>query len=255
MAEFFEGTCGMEEPEEIYETIHKNCPDPPRSNSDELWKLRRKCDISPASPRRETMLEKAVANLGESCHMPWWFNQCPVASGIVRSSRNKRNAVDLVHWSESTGHARLIELKWASDNPRLALQEILRYGVAYIFCRVHRKELPLDGRYFRPIMDAHTIGLEVVAPRKFYRGDSESDRFAKVSRSINDFARSKTDEGLSMSLKALSFPEEFSRIPFKCGKEVLERCFTRELTREGQIVRDAFKGLVPAWPPRARRGE
>ena len=194
------------------------------------------------------MLEKAVAILAEGCHMPWWFNQCPVASGIVRSSRNRKNAVDLVHWSESSGSARLIELKWKSNEPRYALREILRYGVAYIFCRVYRCKLPLQGEYYRPLMDAQSIELEVAAPRRFYRGDNLETLYARVSRTLDEFACCKTGGKLSMSLSALAFPKNFDEVPFAKGQDVYEKCYTEELSHEGRLVRDAFEGLAPAWP-------
>ena len=248
MSSFLDDTCGIEDPYELYLRMEANYPGSPDSDSDELWKLRRKCEISPENPRLETMLEKAVAILAESCHMPWWFNQCPVASGIVRSRNNRKNAVDLVHWSESNGSARLIELKWGSNDPRYALREILRYGVAYIFCRVHREELPLQGKYFRPLMDANKVALEVVAPRMFYNDFNENVPFASVSRTLDECARSKTDGKLSMSLKALVFPKDFCHIPFENGQDVKEKCFTQELSSEGQMVRDAFANLTPAWP-------
>lgn len=244
MPSLFDKTCGIEDPKEIYNLIERNYPGSPRSRSKELWKVRRACAICDHNDSPEKMLEKAVAMLGESCHMPEWFNQCPVASGIVGSRSNTKNAVDLVHWSESRGCARLVELKWKSNDPPYALREILRYGVAYIFCRVHRRELPLAGR---PLMDARHVALEVVAPRKFYVDYNEKDRFASVSKSLDQCARSKTDGKLSMSLNALAFPEEFNQVPFKNGQDVKEKCFTEELTDEGRRVRDAFAGLTPVW--------
>ena len=248
MPNFFEGTFGIEDPNRIYNKMEANYPGSPRSRSRELWKLRRACGLCAHNDSPEKMLEKAVAMLGESCHMPEWFNQCPVASGIVGSRSNTKNAVDLVHWSESSGYARLVELKWKSNDPPYALREILRYGVAYIFCRGHRKELPLQGKYYRPLMDVHRIALEVVAPREFYSDDNLNDLYANVSKSLNEFARSKTGGILSMSLNALAFPEEFNQIPFKNGQKVRRKCDTFELSDEGRMVRDAFDRLTPAWP-------
>ena len=248
MPSLFDRTCGIEDPKEIYDVIERNYPGSPISRSRELWKLRRACDICAHNVSPEKMLEKAVAMLGESCHMPKWFNQCPVASGIVGSKSNRKNAVDLVHWSETSGHARLIELKWESDNPPYARREILRYGVAYLFCRVHKDDLPLQGKFYRPLMDAHSVALEVVAPSRFYVGHNEKDRFARFSRSLEDLASSKTGGTLSMSLNAFAFPEEFNQVPFNSGQHVKEKCLTEKLSSEGQMVRDAFSQLCPAWP-------
>lgn len=247
MSSLFDGTCRKEDPKEIFDLMEGNYPGSPCSQSKKLWLHRRKCRISSHNPSTETILEKAVANLAESCHMPGWFNQCPVASGIVDSGRNRKNAVDLVHWSKSGECARLIELKWASNDPRYALREILRYGVAYIFCRVHRNELCLERR---PLMDANHVALEVVAPRQFYSGHDEKKRFAYVSKSLDEFARSKIGEKFTMSLNALAFPAKFKqefKQNFKSGQDVKEKCFTEELTDEGRMVRDAFAGLTPVW--------
>ena len=248
MPSLFDRTCGIEDPIEIYDLIERNYPGRPKSRSRKLWKLRHACDISPHNPSPEKMLEKAVAMLGKSCHMPGWFNQCPVASGIVDSGRNRKNAVDLVHWSKSGECARLIELKWASNDPRYALREILRYGVAYIFCRVHRNELCLERR---PLMDANHVALEVVAPRQFYSGHDEKKRFACVSKSLDEFARSKIGEKFTMSLNALAFPAKFKqefKQNFKSGQDVKEKCFTKQLSDEGRRVRDAFCRLDLVWP-------
>ena len=244
MPSLFDKTCGIEDPNRIYDVLKSNYPGSPCSESQELWRLRHACHISPQSPYQEKKLEKAVAMLAYRKHMVGWFNQCPVASGIVGSNSNRKNAVDLVHWSESSRDARLVELKWESDNPPYALREILRYGVAYIFCRVHRCELPLAGR---PLMDARHVALEVVAPRKFFVDYNEKALFASVSKSLDQCAQSKTDGKLSMSLNALAFPEEFNQVPFKNGQDVKEKCFTEELTDEGRRVRDAFAGLTPVW--------
>ncbi len=247
MPSLFDGTCGIEDPNEIFDLMEAKYPGKPCSKSKLLWKLRRKCGISFHNPSSEKLLEKAVANLAAHGHMPEWYNQCPVASGIVGSHSNRKNAVDLVHWSESSGCARLIELKWKSDDPRYALREILRYGVAYIFCRVHRMKLPLQGKYYRPLMAVHRIALEVVAPREFYRRDNLNNLYASVGNSVDEFARSKTGGTLSMSLNAFAFPEEFNQVPFKYGQDVKEKCDTFELSDEGRMVRDAFAGLTPVW--------
>ena len=247
MPNIFDSTCGIEDPNTIYGILEDHYHGHPISKSQELWKLQRECEISSHNPGRETMLEKAVANLAESCHMPGWFNQCPVASGILGPRSNTKNAVDLVYWSELGKCARLVELKWKSNDPPYALRQILRYGIAYVFCRVHKRELPLQGKYFRPLMDANNIALEVVAPSFFYDGYHEKDRFASVSKSLDQFAQSKTEGKLSMSLNALAFPEEFNQVPFRNGQDVMEKCFTDKLTHEGRRVRNAFAGLTLVW--------
>lgn len=96
----------------LYGQMMANFPGTPASQSKKLWCCRRKTDIRDGNKSRETLLEKAVAMLVQEGHMSEWFNQCPVASGIVASDGDRRSDVDLVHLSD--GEARLIELKWAS---------------------------------------------------------------------------------------------------------------------------------------------
>ena len=242
MAGLFDGTDGLEDIREIYARMEANCPDP-WSNSKELWKLRCACKISPNNRSPETMLEKAAAMLSENGYMDEWFNQCPAASGITDSSRDRASRVDLVHWLPSKQRARLVELKWNSNDPPYALMQILRYGAAYIFCRVHREKLPLRGR---PLMNARHVALEVAAPRHFYAGFDEMSRLARMRQSLDEFAAAGID-GLSMSLDALAFPEGF-RLPFRNGRDVKQQCGTHRLTAESEYIRDAFANLTPVWP-------
>lgn len=214
----------------------------PESISNELWRCRHAVCIKDDNSSKEKILEKSVAILAKKDHMPEWFNQCPVASGITGPSADSKRAVDLVQWCELTKCVRLIELKWESNTPPYALFEILEYGLAYIFCRVHREKLPLQGR---PLMNARHVALEVVAPRHFYTRD-ERDRLARMRQSLDEFAASKID-GFSMSLDALAFPEGF-RLPFRNGRDVKQQCGTHGLTDEGRAIRDAFANLAPVWP-------
>lgn len=128
-------------------------------------------------------------------------------------------------------------------------------------------------------MDVRHVALEVVAPSQYYEGihrvpskaslDAWLDQFslgetdttptvnieymemadclAETSQSLDEFARSKTEGTLSMSLNAFAFPEEFNQIPFKNGQDVRKKCSTKELSTEGRMVRDAFAGLTPVW--------
>ena len=168
--------------------------------------------------------------------MKGWFNQCPAASGIGDSSRNRHSNVDLVHWDDSASRARMVELKISSDDPNAALRQILRYGAAYLFCRMNRDKLPLGKRC---LMRARHVSLEVVAPYEYYR-EACIDRM-RDSLSFADSA------GLSMSLNAFAFPGNF-KPPFRNGREVKEKCGTSELTEQGRMVRDMFENLIPVWP-------
>ena len=54
----------------------------------------------------ESNYRKAVVLLAQNKHMDGWFNQCPVASGIVDPVVDKKRAVDLVHVSNGAAHPR-----------------------------------------------------------------------------------------------------------------------------------------------------
>lgn len=261
MPGLFEGTKGVENIEHIYAKMESNCPNP-CSTSESLWELRQECGICDRNDSKEKMLEKAVAILARKKNMDGWFNQCPTASGLTDASESRSTSaakgkgrnVDLVYFAGLGEPVRLIELKWDQQNynPCSAMWQIAGYGLAYIFCRIHKSELRLRES---PLMNVRRIALEVVGPRKFYSGYNEKDLFAQVSNSLDNFARSKTDGALSMSLRALAFPKEFEEVPFQNGQEVKEKCFTEELTIEGRMVRDAFEGLTPVWPNSNESGE
>lgn len=94
-------------------------------------------------------------------------------------------------------------------------------------------------------MKARHVSLEVAAPRRFYYGYDERECIARMRKSLDEFAGSKIN-GLSMSLDALAFPEEFTR-PFTDGADVQKKCDTHRQTDEVLRVRDAFNNLAPVW--------
>ena len=236
MTDLFEGTHDLTDMGFIYETMEKNCP-VVFSESKSLWKLRCACNISDNNTSGETMIEKSVAILASKGHMKGWFNQCPAASGIGDSSRNRRRDVDLVHWNDSASQARMIELKMNSDDPHAALRQILRYGAAYLFCRIHKDKLPLDKNR---LMQARHVSLEIIAPYEYYR---DHEAYIERMRDSLSFVDSAID-GLSMSLSAFAFPRKF-KMPFKNGREVKEKCRTPDLTKQGRFIRDMFENLIP----------
>ena len=211
------------------------------SQSEKLWSCRRATEIKDKNNNMETILEKAVAMLAEKENMPGWFNQCPVASGITDSYKDRRRAVDLIHISGKK--ARLIELKWTSDTPVHALFQLLEYGLAYVFARLHVGEFKLEKKH---LMNVEHIGLEVVGPRAFYVSANRLDLFDRMDNAIGKFVTEKTGGALSMSLRAFSFPAGFERIPFVDGKAAKEGCQGSTLTKEGAMICDAFSRLEPA---------
>ncbi|MDE0350242.1 MAG: hypothetical protein OXM56_11130 [Gammaproteobacteria bacterium] len=211
----------------------------PRSLSKELWRLRRATKLQDHNPNKETLLEKAVANLAANDHMPgWpgWFNQCPVASGIVDPYADRRRCVDLIHCEEET--VRLIELKWSGDTPLSALVQVLEYGLAFVFAWVRQGELRLENRYL--MKRVRQVALEVLGSREFFANGAQLQLFETVSRALGRFTERETGGTVSMSLQARSFPVEFRHLPFANGSEVKAMYGGAELTDVGRIVREAF---------------
>ena len=231
--------------------MNDNCP-APTSTSRKLWELRRKTGIAPHNASREKILEEAVAMLAKNGHMPGWFNQCPAASGIGDSSRNRRSSVDLVHWGEADRCARLVELKWRSDSASEAVRQILRYGAAYVFCRVHRKCLNVDSR---PIMHARRVLLQVAAPASYCTEPGLLDHLSRARNRMKQFGIGSEMEELSMSLDVLAFPDWFDRLPDSDGAEVRASCDRTELTDKGRKIREAFEGLTSVDPGSCGRRE
>ena len=244
MASLFDKTMGLEDIAEILNQMDANIPHP-SSNSGSLWKLRRATNICSHNTSQEKMLERAVAMLAEKGHMPGWFNECPIASGIASTSADKRSCVDLVHWTRSGMRARLVELKWDSDSPSEAVRQILSYGAAYLFCREHRNRLPV-GR--GSVMDACDISLQVTAPAGYYTEPGLRHCLSRARENLARFDIGSRIDGLSMSLDVLAFPEWFDRLPFANGEQVRAECGTAKLTEAGRKVRDAFDGLASVYP-------
>ena len=244
MASLFEGIDGLEDIAEILGRMKANIPHP-SSTSKKLWKLRRETRMVSHNASPETMLEKAVAMLASKGRMPGWFNQCPTASGIGGSSSTKRSNVDLVHWNGAGGRVRLIELKWGSDCPSKAMHQILRYGAAYLFCRMYSSRLPVRRG---GVMEAREISLQVAAPAHYYTESGLRDGLSGAREHLMRFDIGSRVPGLSMSLDMLAFPEWFDSLPFATGREVRETCDSAAFTEVGRRVRSAFDGLTSVCP-------
>ena len=248
MPSLFDGTCETEDIVEILARMQANCPCP-SSRSRQLWRLRRATDLADHNRSREMLLEKAVAMLASHRHMPGWFNQCPVASGIGASARDRRRSIDLVHWDfhwdSLESRLSLVELKWSSDTPTEAVRQIVRYGAAYLFCRRHKDRLPV-GR--GPAMSATHVALRVVAPRRYYADAELRDCLSRARESLRLIGGEPQFWGLTMSLDALAFPTWFDRLPFGDGAEVRAACGRPELTETGREVVEAFGGLTSVYP-------
>lgn len=226
----------------LYDKIVENSPNIPRSASNELWRSTCEVKISDHNRSLEKMLEKSVALLARQGHMPGWFNQCPVATGIVDPYADGGRRIDLVNLSEGTLH--LIELKWHSDTPVFALFEVLEYGLAYLLARNRRRQFNLDQQVLMQDR-VDIVQLEVVGPPTFFANGDHTEVFAAIDKALRRLAAEQSNE-ISMSLDALIFPAWFDRLPFRSGKEVTAKCGTRALTDEGRQVCRAFEQLASA---------
>lgn len=150
-----------------------------------------------------------------------------------------------MHWSVLAMRARLVELKWRSDRSSEAVRQALRYGAAYVFCRVHRHSLPLRDA---SLMDARHLSIEVVAPARYWRAPDLQGRIARVREGLKRFDVGSRIAGLSMSLDVLAFPDWFDQLPFADGADVIASCSGAELTGPGRKVRDAFRELSSVAP-------
>jgi hypothetical protein len=127
-----------------------------------------------------------------------WSNQVPVASGLIDHRLDKRAAIDLVELTDE--RARFIELKWESDTPAFAAFEVLRYGLAYLFCRVNAAEFGYTGR---PLMRVSRVDLQVVAPTAFYEKHDLRWLEQGLDRAVGEFSFQKTSGHLAMGSSSL----------------------------------------------------
>ena len=125
------------------------------------------------------------------------------------------------------------------------MRQVLRYGAAYVFCRVHRKHLNVDSR---PIMNARQVLLQVVAPARYCTEPGLLDCLSRAREGLKRFEIGSGMEELSMSLDVLAFPDWFDRLPYSDGAEVRAGCDRKELTDTGRQIREAFDNLTSVHP-------
>lgn len=225
---------------DLYERMERNRSD--HTPSQENWRSEGQTTLDPNNRSPEVLLERAIAILGGRGILDGWFNQVPVASGLVDGLADKRAAIDLVHHRD--GHAAFIELKWESDTPAYAAFEILLYGLTYLFCYARRKPF---GYEMKPLMTVKNVSLRVLAPRDYY-GDCNLTWLGKgLDEGIRTLAATKTDDTLSMDFGFLAFPLEFE-LPFDTGKEV-QKILEPQNAEKCRSVISALSNLDPVWRP------
>ena len=135
-----------------------------------------------------------------------WFNQVPVASGLINDRSDKRRAIDLVHQRED-GSYEFIELKVDSDTPLYAAMEILQYAILYMFAR--RNERIRGAASEKRLLEATAIHLRVLAPCHYYNGYEQLDRLEdEICKGINRFLE-REKITLQMDFAFEAFPADF----------------------------------------------
>jgi hypothetical protein len=136
--------------------------------SEENWRLKPNPEIAENNASEEVFLERAIVRIvnGLQPETKSWFNQVPVASGLVHPAADHGRNVDLVHKLGDKAFE-LIELKVRSDTPLYAAMEIVKYGVVYVFCR-HSALIPQSILKHRELLEAEWVHLKVLAPATYY---------------------------------------------------------------------------------------
>jgi hypothetical protein len=224
---------------DLYDCIEANHSG--RQPSRENWRSNRVTTLADHNKSPEVLLERAVAMLGEAGTLPGWLNQVPVASGLV-DDRNKRTALDLVELKDET--ARFVELKWESDTPAYAAIEVLRYGLAYLFCRINAAEFDYTDRR---LMQVRRVDLQVVAPTAFFEKHDLGWLERGLDLAVGGLSSQKTSGQLAMGFEFLAIPPDFE-FPFRDGAEVRAACEAEPPSEGARKVCDVFDNLSPVWP-------
>ena len=194
-------------------------------------------------PERE-LEHRLVIKAGKKNDGQWiWWNQMPVASGLVGHRADRTRAVDLACKSrEDPKHYRLIELKVSRNagGPLFALMEIIRYGLIYFVLRKNQKaDWLADLSFDAEIFDANQVDLCVLAPGDYYHGYE----LGWLEKMLNDALdvicfEDKFDKKLKMSLTSY-WP---TKLPKWTGvpsdEEILMSCLTvwEKAYEKGQVA-------------------
>ena len=170
------------------------------STSQSNWRDDPLRKISPNNKSTEVRLERAIAALDRKPR-DWW-NQMPIASGIVRSQADRRRAIDLIHdCSDGDNEFDFIELKIDSDNPLFALMEIVLYGLVYLALRTQPDALSQASRDAR-VFKAEKINLRVLAPGDYYKPYSLDWLHDELNAALATITREQFAGRLSMTVSS-----------------------------------------------------
>ncbi|MBC6441735.1 MAG: hypothetical protein GDA53_01165 [Rhodobacteraceae bacterium] len=225
----------------LFERIEGNWRDNAhgRTPSRRNWRQVPQTQIADINKSPETLLEKAIAVLADKGDLPQWCNQVPVASGLIDPYCDKRAALDLVRVADGT--ADLIELKWDSDTPLFALFEVLRYGLVLLLSRKHA---PAFGYSGRPLIQAGTVRLTVLAPAPYYSGYDLRTFEESLNRSLKHLSQ-KHQDFPQLCFQFLSFPGKFE-MPFLFGGQVNAMKAGGEISARFRVLQ-AISSIQPVY--------
>ena len=182
------------------------------SPSSQNWRFSRAGKMAPHNPSPEVTFERVLVEVANER----WANQVPTCSGVFGPDADHRRSIDIV---ERTGSRSFdfIELKIRSDTPIFAALEVLDYGVLYAFSRIYARSLNYNPGCSE-IIDAHEIGLRVLAPTQFYEYKSHAGARATFDLGwLETMMRDATRQLASMiggetvmDFRLDVFPERFS---------------------------------------------
>jgi hypothetical protein len=177
-----------------------------RSMSNQNWRQEVKPDISPKNESKEVLLERNFAQRIPTNEKPHcWWNQMPVASGLVGPNADRRRAIDLVHRDIKSEVFDFVELKIASDSPLYALMEIVLYGLIYLASRKAPDFLSETSKRSL-VLQAKKINLRVLAPKAYFAGY----QFFSFQQHLNagfEKTLAKHKDGLSITIGSYWHPE------------------------------------------------
>ncbi len=205
------------------------------------WKIRKKTNLNPINQSPEILLERAIAILSERDFISDWYNQLPIASGLIDEKSDKRAAIDLVISKEK--YAEFIELKWESDTPIYAAFEIIRYALAFLFCYKMRDKF---GYADYALMNSNKISLRVLAPLEYYAGYNLEFLQNALSIAIHSLYSQQSQNALSCDFSFLSFPANFT-LPFNTGAEVTGFEALPKNTPQIERLIIAVNNIKPLW--------
>lgn len=153
---------------------------------------------------KEVLLEKAIAELvkRDKLALPGWWNQMPIASGLIHANSDRRRAIDLVRKSEGPViEFDFIELKIDSDTPLFALMEILLYGLVYLVLRRNPDGLSPESKASK-VFKAQKVNLRVLAPKDYYKGYNLKWLHDELNNSLKTIANDNSSQPFEMSISS-----------------------------------------------------